>query len=356
MRLTTTDDVYLRVLSDIEFHGVHKEDRTGTGTTSRFGTQGRFCLKNGEIPLLTLRKVMTRSIIHELLWFISGSTDIEYLKKNNVSIWDSWVIPETARYNEEGKLIGGSIGTGAYGSQWRNRENTIRVPVNEADEPYLEKGFKLLGTLGEEKIFTRTIDQLQNAIDRLKKDPDSRRILVTTFNPDKEDFCALPPCHSYFQFWSRELSVEERVTQYINSENRDHIADLTSKNTDPDVKVRILDEAGIPTRALSCQLYMRSNDVLVGGVFNIAQYGILTHMVAHLTGMVAEEFIWTVGDAHIYDNQSEGLEELLTREPINRTPYLKFKRKVENIDDFTFDDFEIVNYEHREPINFPVAI
>lgn len=355
MRINTTDDVYMDVVSTICFHGFEKGDRTGVGTTSYFGTQGRFSLKHGEIPVITRREVILRSVIHELLWFISGSTDIEYLKQNKVSIWDSWVIPGTERFDEGGKLIGGSIGKGAYGSQWRNREDTVIVPKTTNDAEYLGKGFTYLGDVDSGKVFTRRIDQLQNVINTLKTNPDSRRILITAFNPDKEDFCALPPCHSYVQFWSRELEFEERLKEMLYRAKTD-VSIVYSEGFSEEDTIALMDKHNIPTRTLSCQLYMRSNDVLLGGVFNIAQYGILTHMIADIVNMATDEFIWTVGDAHIYDNQKEGLNELFKREPVNCVPKIKFKRKVDRIDDFVFDDIEIIDYHHREKISFPVAV
>lgn len=341
--MNSFDRAYLDVLEEIEHKGFTKDDRTGTGTISRFGTQARFNLKDNRIPLLSLRKVFHRSFIHETLWFLSGSTDIEYLKKNNVSIWDSWVKPGTERYRELSKeeideprvLIGGSIGDGAYGSQWRAWDDTRIVQTNSVDE-YVKRGFEYMGRLGEtdKSIVRRVIDQIANVVQLLKTNPDSRRILLVAFNPSRVDDCVLPACHSFVQWWTRELTESER-------------SELASKNPD---------NPNIPTRALSCHLYMRSNDVGVGAVFNIPQYGLLTHMLAQVTGMVAEEFIWTNGDSHIYLNHKDGLKELFNREGYSEEARVKLNPEITGIDDFRFEDIEIVNYKCGDTIKFPVAI
>lgn len=250
--------------------GSHKSDRTGTGTQSVFGYQMRFNLEEG-FPLLTTKKLHTRSIFHELLWFLKGETNIKYLKDNKVTIWDEWA-------DENGEL--GPV----YGKQWRSWET--------ADG--------------------RTVDQITNVIEQIKKNPDSRRLLVVAFNPGEVEKMALPPCHAFFQFY---------------------VAD----------------------GKLSCQLYQRSADIFLGVPFNIASYALLTHMIAQACDLKVGEFIHTLGDAHIYSNHMEQVQLLLTREP-RPLPKLKLNPNVKNIFDFTYNDIEVIGYDPHPGIKAEVAV
>ena len=261
---------YLDLMRHVRDHGHRKDDRTGTGTVSVFGYQMRFDLQAG-FPLVTTKKLHLRSIIHELLWFIRGETNIKYLNDNKVSIWDEWA-------DANGEL--GPV----YGAQWRS------WPARDGS----------------------TIDQLADVIDRIRKSPDSRRLIVTAWNPADVDQMALPPCHCLFQFY-------------------------------------------VAGGKLSCQLYQRSADIFLGVPFNIASYALLTHMVAHVTGLKAGEFIHTLGDAHLYLNHLEQVEEQLQREPLP-LPRLILKRDVTAIDDFRYEDFEIAGYQSLSHIPAPVAV
>ncbi|KZE67744.1 thymidylate synthase [Fictibacillus phosphorivorans] len=261
---------YLDFLQDILHNGTKKEDRTGTGTVSVFGRQMRFDLEEG-FPLVTTKKLHLKSIIHELLWFLKGDTNIAYLKENGVRIWDEWA-------DENGNL--GPV----YGQQWRSWSK----PNGE------------------------TIDQISNVIEDIKKNPDSRRLIVSAWNPSDVPNMALPPCHLLFQFY---------------------VAD----------------------GKLSCQLYQRSADSFLGVPFNIASYALLTMMVAQVTGLKPGEFVHTVGDAHIYTNHLEQVELQLTREPMP-LPKMKLNPNVTNIFDFTFDDFELVDYEAHPHIKGMVSV
>jgi thymidylate synthase len=261
---------YLDLMRHVRQHGVKKEDRTGTGTYSVFGHQSRYNLREG-FPLVTTKKLHLRSIIHELLWFIRGDTNIKYLKDNKVSIWDEWA-------DDKGDL--GPV----YGAQWRS------WPARDGS----------------------TIDQLSDVIARIKKSPDSRRLLVTAWNPSDVDKMALPPCHCLFQFY-------------------------------------------VANGELSCQLYQRSADIFLGVPFNIASYALLTHMIAHVTGLKVGDFVHTLGDAHLYSNHLEQTDLQLIRTP-KPLPKLVIKREVKTIEEFRYEDFEIMGYDPDAAISAPVAV
>ncbi len=250
--------------------GTQKHDRTGTGTISVFGYQMRFNLEEG-FPMVTTKKLHLRSIIHELIWFLKGDTNIRYLKENGVSIWDEWA-------NEKGEL--GPV----YGYQWRS------WPTPDG----------------------RHIDQITQVITQIKNTPDSRRLIVSAWNVAEIENMALPPCHSFFQFY---------------------VAD----------------------GKLSCQLYQRSADIFLGVPFNIASYALLTLMVAQVCNLKPGEFIHTLGDAHLYNNHLEQTRLQLSREP-KPLPTMKLNPEVKNIFDFKFEDFTLENYQHHPHIKAPVAV
>lgn len=261
---------YLDLMQDILDHGSQKSDRTGTGTLSVFGRQLRFDLSNG-FPLVTTKKLHLRSIIYELLWFLNGDTNIKYLKDNGVSIWDEWA-------DENGEL--GPV----YGHQWRS------WPAPDG----------------------RSIDQITQVINQLKQKPDSRRHIVTAWNPAEVDKMALPPCHALFQFY---------------------VAD----------------------GKLSCQLYQRSADYFLGVPFNIASYALMTCMFAQQCDLQPGDFVWTGGDVHLYTNHLEQARMQLAREPF-ALPQLTIKRRPSSIFEYAFDDFEIVNYQAHPSIKAPIAV
>ena len=261
---------YLDLLRHIETNGVFKGDRTGTGTTSVFGYQMRFDLSQG-FPLLTTKKVHLKSIIYELLWFIAGDTNIRYLKEHGVSIWDEWA-------DENGEL--GPV----YGHQWRS------WPAPDG----------------------RTIDQLSNVVAQIRRNPDSRRLIVSAWNPAEVDKMALPPCHTLFQFY-------------------------------------------VSQGRLSCQLYQRSADVFLGVPFNIASYALLTMMVAQVCGLQPGDFVHTFGDAHIYLDHIEQVKEQLSREP-RPLPKLWLNPEIDNIFDFTIDDVKVLDYDPWPAIKGKVSV
>lgn len=261
---------YLDLMQEILDKGALKTDRTGTGTYSVFGRQLRFDLAKG-FPLVTTKKLHLRSIIYELLWFLKGDTNIKYLKDNGVSIWDEWA-------DENGEL--GPV----YGSQWRS------WPAPDG----------------------RHIDQITQVLHQIKTKPDSRRHIVTAWNPAEVDKMALPPCHALFQFYVAEGK-------------------------------------------LSCQLYQRSADYFLGVPFNIASYALMTYMFAQQCDLLPGEFVWTGGDVHLYTNHIEQAKLQLSREPYP-TPQLVIKRKPESLFDYKFEDFEIVNYQAHPSIKAPIAV
>ena len=261
---------YLDLMRHVLEHGTDKSDRTGTGTRSVFGYQMRFNLQDG-FPLLTTKKLHLRSIIHELLWFLRGDTNIKYLHENNVTIWDEWA-------DENGEL--GPV----YGYQWRSW-------------PTPDGG---------------SIDQIANLIEQIKRNPDSRRLIVSAWNPALVDEMALPPCHAMFQFY-------------------------------------------VANGRLSCQLYQRSADIFLGVPFNIASYALLTMMLAQVCGLQAGEFVHTLGDAHLYSNHFEQAELQLTREP-RPLPTMTLNPAVDNLFDFKYEDFELSGYDPHPHIKAAVAV
>ena len=262
-------DEYLKLINHILENGEEKGDRTGTGTISIFGHQTKYSLENS-FPLVTTKKVHLKSIIHELLWFLKGETNIEYLKNNNVKIWNEWA-------DENGEL--GPV----YGYQWRS------WPSYDG----------------------KKIDQIKNIIHDIKHNPDSRRLIVSAWNVGQIPKMALPPCHSFFQFY-------------------------------------------VANKKLSCQLYQRSADVFLGVPFNIASYSLLTMMIAQVCNLQPGKFVHTLGDAHLYLNHIEQAKTQLSREP-KKAPKMKINAK-DNIFDFVFEDFKLIGYESHPHIKAPIAV
>tara|TARA_B110000196_G_C21028403_1_gene606342 strand:+ start:244 stop:1038 length:795 start_codon:yes stop_codon:yes gene_type:complete len=261
---------YLDLLSYVKDNGIKKEDRTGTGTLSIFGYQLRFNIES-HFPLLTTKKIHLKSVIHELLWFLSGDTNIKYLKDHGVSIWDQWA-------DENGDL--GPI----YGSQWRS------WPTSNG----------------------KSIDQIKNLIEAIKSNPNSRRLIVSAWNVAEIDNMKLPPCHAFFQFY---------------------IAD----------------------NKLSCQLYQRSADIFLGVPFNIASYALLTKMIAQVCDLKCGDFVHTLGDAHIYLNHIDQVNEQLSRVP-KKLPVMDINPSINDIFQFKYEDFELINYDPDPLIKAPVAV
>ena len=284
--ISKNEQAYLDLLRLVLNEGTEKGDRTGTGTLSHFGAQLRFNLADG-FPLLTTKKVHLKSITYELLWFLSGSTHVDYLQQNGVRIWNEWATTEqTARFNRPA----GDLGP-IYGHQWRNYGATTT-----ADGQYNSDG----------------VDQIAQVVEQIKTNPNSRRLIVSGWNPGEAEQVSLPPCHTLFQFF---------------------VAD----------------------NKLSCQLYQRSADLFLGVPFNIASYAMLTHMVAQVCNLEVGEFIWTGGDCHIYQNHREQVELQLTRS-LYTLPTLALNPNVKDIFAFNYDDISVDGYESHPAIKAQVAV
>lgn len=376
---------YLDLLKDVLENGQVKKDRTGTGTISVFGRQLRFDLREG-FPLVTTKKVHLRSIIHELLWFLKGDTNIQYLNDNNVTIWDEWAVKEdvteTITYTDPERAEQ-ALTSGA----WKGNYSSLIEALTKADKTPGGDGHALLDSLGVPRTYERVItkkgelgaiyskqwtdwvtpdgrhiNQISKVIDQLRNDPDSRRIIVSAWNVGDIEKAALPPCHNYFQFYTRELTSEERSELYFKM--IDENVELHNEYTRSVYPVVGIESAGqlvklidkyIPKRELSCFFLMRSNDTTLGLPFNIASYALLTHMVAQQVNMTVGELVYSGVDVHIYSNHLEQVKLQLTREPLP-LPKLNIKRKPESIFDYQFDDFEIVGYQSHPAIKAPVAI
>lgn len=341
---------YLALMQDILDNGVVKKDRTGVGTLSVFGRQLRFDLKEG-FPLVTTKKVHLKSIIHELLWFLNGDTNVKYLQENGVKIWNEWA-------NEEGNL--GPV----YGKQWREWRDCKVVECHDVGrtQQLMQRGYKYIGNMKEDGttylVYEKAHDQISKVIQQLREDPDSRRIIVSAWNVADLDDMALNPCHNYFQFYTTEMTLLERLDWYEVNEPEKFASAPLINHEDIDDEERLhetLDREGIPRRKLSCFFLMRSNDVFLGLPFNIASYALLTHIVAQQLNMVPDELVYSGVDVHLYSNHLEQAKLQLTREPYP-LPKLVIKRKPDSIFEYKYEDFELVDYQAHPHIAAPVAV
>jgi len=352
------DSTYTDLLKKILKDGRRKKNRTGTDTIGIFGEQAKFDVNLNAFPILTTKKVHFKAIVHELLWFISGSTNIKYLVDNDVHIWDAWAykkyknidlnklsennrggfpphwehktqkefiqkIKDDADFAEEH----GELGKGTYGGMWRD------FPTDD-----IKDGHHALG-----------VDQLSTLINKLKTNPDDRRLIVSAWHPYWVDNCELPPCHVLFQFHTEELTLEERanlVGQTLEISTGDISSELMQK---------YVDSKNVPTRRLNCQLYQRSCDTFLGIPFNITSYCLLVAMIAHCVDMSPGIFTHTYGDLHIYENHIEQVNEQLSRIPI-LLPKLELNTKIRNLFDFKYDDITLVNYISHPTIKGAVAV
>jgi len=307
---------YKNLVREILNNGISKSDRTGTGTKSLFGHQMRFDLGDG-FPLVTVKKTHWPSVVHELLWFLKGDTNVKYLQENGVKIWDDWA-------DEKGDL--GPV----YGKQWVNWGG-YDITSGEV-KPGLNKG----------------INQIQNVIDTLKTNPDSRRMIVSAWNVSDLSDMALEPCHAFFQFNTQPMSIWERG-EWVKKNN------MTEMFDDDEDDIDEMDRLNVPKYKLSLQLYQRSADIFLGVPFNIASYSLLLQMVSQCVNMIPNEFVWSGGDCHLYDNHEEQSGEMLSRKP-KELPSVLLNPNVKDIFGFTFDDIELVNYNPHPLIRGKVAV
>lgn len=403
---------YQDLMTEVFAKGTPKKDRTGTGTLSIFGHQMRFNLQEG-FPLVTTKRCHLRSIIHELLWFLKGDTNIQYLKDNGVTIWDEWCLAEDEVVNkplvksERAKLAvegeyckedllqlikkldkmgpvagqqyldemgvpktlpsimrrAGDLGP-VYGKQWRAWQHHEIIAADDKEGldnatskggEWIAGGDDLMNGDTTPYVYRFETDQIAKVMDQLKNDPDNRRIIVSAWNVADLDDMALAPCHAFFQFYTREMSLNERVQWAEENDNELWSDYIHATFVDENTRLGWLDKAGVPTRKLSCQLYQRSCDIFLGLPFNIASYALLIHMFAQQANMVVGDFVWTGGDVHLYSNHLEQARTQLGRTP-RALPKLIIKRKPDSIFDYKFEDFDIEGYDPHPAIKAPVAI
>ena len=308
---------YLDLLESIITHGEKRLDRTGVGTYALYGVTLEYDISDNRIPIVSTRKINPLFPILEMLWFMRGDTNVKYLLDHDCHIWDSWVIPDTAVYNNNGKLVAGSIGKASYGAMWRRWPAMKIVQAHEWHNKYAQDDWRyLMPAMNGKMIIYKEIDQLREAIRLIKNEPHSRRNIVSSWNPAEMQDMALPPCHWSYQFV-------------------------------------------VTSTGLELHLNMRSSDAPVGLVFNVAQYAFLAHVIAHITDLKATRLVYKGVDVHVYSNQVELVKKQLEREPIkSNDPRLTIKKKPYEytIDTLNIDDIEISGYEHHPFIKYPVAV
>ena len=388
-------DLYTKILSKDRF----KTDRTGIGTKSIFGHQMRFDLRDG-FPLTTLRKIHIKSMIHEMLWFLEsydkkydkfGNTNIRYLLDHGVTFWTEWPYQEYRKrminnFNKnvkrkrlnilsqkdfEKKIISddnfaleyGDLGP-VYGKQWTDWGGYTELVEEKVEYKETNAQQVLVDKLGFKKIYIKGINQINNIIDDLIENPDSRRHIVNAWNVSEIDDMMLPPCHLLFQFYTEILEIDERIEYCIKNNSEEDIDKYMQYHNiqhweeirrDPTKQIKILDHFNVPERYIDLQLYMRSNDVYLGQSYNIASYSLLLTMIGQIVNMIPREFILTTGDTHLYSNSIEATEELMKRAPYT-LPTLKINENVQQIKEFRFSDFRLENYVAHPNIKVDVAI
>ena len=394
--MNKVDTEYFRIVNDILTNGRLKKNRTGVDTIGIFGAQAKYNVDLNAFPLLTTKKVHWPAIVHELLWFISGDTNIKYLVDNNVRIWNEWaykkyqetciskipdneleslsvpsgmslsdvdhlpmdVFIERIKNDVEFAKKWGELGEGTYGGMWR------AFPYFDNSDPMCHNQKTSDPTAPLDVHYETSsgyacevghVDQLQKVINKLKTNPDDRRMIVSAWHPYWVDHCALPPCHCLFHFHTEELTLEER-TKLLTEEQCKNDLDLTnSYGIRPSSDLELVKKYNIPTRRLNCLLYQRSNDFFLGVPFNIASYSLLTAMVAHVSNMVPGTFTHSHGDAHIYVNHLDQIKLQMSREP-KALPSLWLNPEVKSLFDFKYDDIKLLNYDPHPTIKAEVAV
>lgn len=398
--MNNADQEYFNLLNLVLAKGRVKKNRTGQDTLGVFGAQARFNLSQN-FPLLTTKKVSFKNIVHELLWFISGSTNIKYLVDNNVNIWNADCYK---KYCEFGKNISGmaalrdkyhshyetyvvedpnsnivgclaanpftiekfaekiktdkdfaakwgDLGDGAYGQMWR------AFPYSNKEEIKQQLSSPFCGDFIVPPIpFEKTVDQISKLIDGLKNNPDSRRHIVTAWHPHLVETVVLPPCHTLWQMHTEELTESERIEEGVNNSQKyclPHVDDPYECFATYDHDQ--LDGCGIPRRRLNCHFFMRSTDILLGLPYDVASYALLTHMIAQVVGMVPGELLYSVTDLHLYESHIQQAKEQLSRTPFP-APRLKLNHNITNIFDFKYEDIVLENYQSHSSIRAPIVV
>lgn len=344
--MNNLDYKYIEFLKKIASDGVIKQTRSGD-VKSIFGYQIRINLSDG-FPLLTTKKMFYKGIIHELLWFLKGDTNIKYLVDNNVHIWDD----DAYRYY---KSFCETIKNDLEHYNILSKEDFISNIKNGNVNKFKDYYGYILGDLGnvygkqwrawKDEKNGKTIDQIKTIIETLKSNPDDRRIILSAWNVSDLQTMALPPCHIMCQFYTKEIPTIERIKLYKEKTNK-----TTNDKTE-------MDRLNIPKRKLSCMFFCRSQDVPLGTPFNIASYALLTHMIAQVSNMIVDELVYNGGDCHIYLNQMDGVSEQINRDPYKYDlPSLWVNPEIKNIDDFKFEDIKILNYESYSQIKMPLSV
>jgi thymidylate synthase len=370
--MNKVDTEYFRIVNDILTNGRLKKNRTGVDTIGIFGAQAKYNVDLNAFPLLTTKKVHWPAIVHELLWFISGDTNIKYLVDNDVKIWNEWACK---RYMEKTGAKGhisailpiyvknikedvefakewGELGEGTYGGMWRafpyfdNSDPMCHNPKTSDPTAPLDVHYETSSGYACE---VGHVDQLQKVINKLKTNPDDRRMIVSAWHPYWVDHCALPPCHCLFHFHTEELTLEERI-EILQKQ----VGPVNLPKSDVWI-IQKLNEDNIPTRRLNCLLYQRSCDFFLGIPFNIASYSLLTAMIAHVSNMVPGTFTHSHGDAHIYVNHLDQIKLQMSREP-KALPSLWLNPEVKSLFDFKYDDIKLLNYDPHPTIKAEVAV
>lgn len=359
------DTEYFRLLDTVLKKGKLKRNRTGIDTISVFGEQAKFNVDLDAFPVLTTKKVFFRGILHEVLWFIKGDTNIKYLVDNDVHIWDEWAYKryidengaevintqeefiEAIKKDIEFAKKWGELGEGTYGGMWRGFPYYTEPNIENWDIPvkYYHSQYK------------GSVDQLKNVVNKLKTNPDDRRMIISAWHPYWVDHCALPPCHCLFHFNTEELTSEERY-DYANKIGLNLAVsyDSEKKSLNESECLKILDKYNIPKRKLNCLLYQRSCDLFLGVPFNITSYCLLTAMIAHCVNMVPGVFTHTYGDLHIYTNHMEQVKTQLAREP-KELPKLRINPKKKDLFSLSFDDdIQLIDYNSHPAIKADVAV
>jgi thymidylate synthase len=400
--MNNTDKEYFRLLNTILNDGRIKHNRTGTNTIGVFGEQAKFKVDMDAFPILTTKKVWMKGIVHELLWFISGDTNIKYLVDNNVHIWDAWAYKrykdtsistlrhdelrtsfvwdnDHAPVNHEQLLLvhngiirhftqeefiekiktddefaakWGELGEGTYGGMWRAFPVTHYKDAEELRK-HAKIGDSITGT--SDGRYVHFVDQLRNVVDKLKTNPDDRRMIISAWHPHWVNHCALPPCHCFLNFNSEELTIEERI-EIAGQDKNDRAGAIAIDAYDKEGDFAdALTEMGVPTRRLNLMMYIRSNDFFLGAPFNLTSYSLMIALMSRVTGMQPGVLTYNVGDAHIYENHLYQVKLQMTREPM-KLPKLWLNPDIKSLFDFKYDDIKLIDYQSHGVIKGEVAV